>query len=209
MEILSIRKGFASDHSSTSYEFLAVDKPLGNVEKAAISKLSSRVTPTARRASFIYHSEFGDLPNGWKPLVEKYYDLMYGESYGTWTLVFAFPAAPSQIEELEKYVFDDGESQVIEVHQAKGRATVVVYCYLEPDESLFKRDKLDNISCTGLFTLMMQIRKQLINGDYRALYALWEKYYPGDEGMPPKPKELDSGLDVISNFSSVLADSEY
>jgi hypothetical protein len=80
---------------------------------------------------------------------------------------------------------------------------------LEPDESLFKRDKLDNISCTGLFTLMMQIRKQLINGDYRALYALWEKYYSWDEGMPPKPKELDSGLDVISNFSSVLADSEY
>jgi len=77
MKILSIRKGFTADHSSTSYEFYAIDKVLDSKEQAAVSVLSSRVNPTGRRASFIYHGEWSDLPGGWEPLMEKYYDAMW------------------------------------------------------------------------------------------------------------------------------------
>jgi hypothetical protein len=200
MQILSVRKGFASDHSSTSYEFLAVDKPLEAAEKAKVSRLSSRVSPTARRASFVYNSEFSDIPNGWEPLVEQYYDLMYSESYGTWTLAFGFPAAPGQLDELQKYAFDNGDEQIIEVQSSGNRAIVVVYCHLEPFESLFKRAKQDDISCTGLFALMIRVRKQLMSGDYRALYALWEKYGNEDELDDEDDFDDDDDFDEDDDF---------
>jgi len=45
MKILSIRKGFTADHSSTSDEFYAIDKVLDSKEQSAVSALSSRVNP--------------------------------------------------------------------------------------------------------------------------------------------------------------------
>ncbi|UCH00672.1 MAG: hypothetical protein JSU78_01500 [Deltaproteobacteria bacterium] len=42
MKILSIRRGFQADHSSTSYEFFAVEKPLNRSQREAVSDLSSR-----------------------------------------------------------------------------------------------------------------------------------------------------------------------
>ena len=71
MRIISIRKGFASDHSSTSYEFLAVDKPLGKKEKDAVGALSGRASPTSRRVSFSYHVDGYDIPGGWRVLMDK------------------------------------------------------------------------------------------------------------------------------------------
>ncbi|PIV52650.1 MAG: hypothetical protein COS17_08155, partial [Elusimicrobia bacterium CG02_land_8_20_14_3_00_37_13] len=85
MRILSIRKGFQADHSSTSYEFFAIDKPLTRSERENVAKLSSRARPTKRRVSFIYHGDWNDLPGGWEQLMEKYYDVMYSESYDWWT----------------------------------------------------------------------------------------------------------------------------
>ena len=64
MKIIAVHRGFASDHSSTSYEFLALDKPLGQKARRGVSALSSRATPTQRRVSFIYHAEGYDIPGG-------------------------------------------------------------------------------------------------------------------------------------------------
>lgn len=57
MKIIAVHRGFACDHSSTSYEFLAVDKPLDEKARRAVSSLSRRANPTRRRVSFIYHAE--------------------------------------------------------------------------------------------------------------------------------------------------------
>jgi len=106
MRILSVRRGFLADHSSTSYEFLAIKNPLGAEARAAVSRLSSRARPTARRVSFIYHAEGYDLPGGWGPLLFKYYDVMYSESYGWWTFAVAFDTTnKSLISKLKKYAF--------------------------------------------------------------------------------------------------------
>jgi len=107
MKILSVRRGFLADHSSTSYEFLAVDKPLGAKAQAAVSRLSSRASPTARRVSFIYHAEGYDIPGGWEPLLLKYYDVMYSESYDWWTLAVAFNTREKAlVAKLSRYEFD-------------------------------------------------------------------------------------------------------
>mgnify|MGYP007113716346 CR=1 FL=1 len=47
MKIIAVHKGFACDHSSTSYEFLAVDKPLSQKARRDVSSLSSRAAGTA------------------------------------------------------------------------------------------------------------------------------------------------------------------
>jgi len=51
MEIISIRRGFASDHSSTSYEFLALGRPLDKEDRAAVASLSSRARPSRHSVS--------------------------------------------------------------------------------------------------------------------------------------------------------------
>lgn len=107
MKILSVRRGFLADHSSTSYEFLAIDKPLDARAKAAVSKLSSRASPTSRRVSFIYHAEGYDIPGGWEPLILKHYDVMYSESYDWWTLAVAFDTKDKAVlSKLEEYAFE-------------------------------------------------------------------------------------------------------
>ena len=106
MEILSIRRGFASDHSSTSYEFLAVDKPLSKKDRSEVSRLSRRADPSARRVNFTYNVDGYDIPGGYEKLMANYYDVMYREEYSWWTLVIAFETSYEQYKELCAYEFD-------------------------------------------------------------------------------------------------------
>jgi hypothetical protein len=215
MKILSVRRGFASDHSSTSYEFLAVDKKLGKEERAEVSKLSSRVNPTARRADFIYHAEGYDIPGGWENLMERYYDVMYSESYDWWTLALAFNAKPGQYEKLLPYEFADADDLGISISKKGARIIVLISCRIElgwcPDEYGYdegdeEEDETDAIE-TGdeLLDVLVQVRKQIIAGDYRALYAVWEKYGDEDaENPPPKPKAKKTDEKVVDDFEGML-----
>jgi len=215
MKILSVRRGFASDHSSTSYEFLAVEKPLGKNERAEVSKLSSRVHATARRANFIYHVDGYDIPGGWEKLMEQYYDVMYSESYDWWTLAIAFKASPGQYEELLPYEFSDADDLGVEVSKKDERMIVTIHCRIELGMSYsdqygdyYEDEDNENGGINtddDLLNVLVQIRKQIISGDYRALYAVWEKYGDDDsEEFPSKPRERKTGEDIIRNFESLL-----
>ena len=220
MKILSIRQGFASDHSSTSYEFLSVDKPLNKKDRSEVSKLSSRVHPTARRANFIYHVDGYDIPGGWEKLMERYYDVMYSESYDWWTLAMAFNAAPGQHEEIRVYDFVGVDELGIGILGNEQRIIVTIHCaidsgcmdneyYDDDDYEYEEADDEDALFETSdeLLNILTQIRNQLISGDYRALYAVWEKYgNKEDENPPPKPnpKNLQTGEEIIKKFKNML-----
>jgi len=224
MKILSLRRGFASDHSSTSYEFLAVDKPLGKDAKAAVSRLSSRTRPTSRRASFIYHADGYDIPGGWEPLMAKYYDVMYSESYDWWTFAFGFDVTPAQLQQLHQYEFDGSNDLGIGVSSEDGRAIVTINCTLDSGElyHLQDNDRYYDEDCDdyddfdedsenevyfgdGLLDMLTQIRQQLANGDYKALYAVWEKYGDGnEENSPPAPAHQEMGGKLISEFKELM-----
>jgi len=49
--------------------------------------------------------------------------------------------------------------------------------------------------------LLTDIRRQLVEGDYRALYAVWEEYgYETEDSRdkePPVPSHKDTGEDLI------------
>ena len=218
MKILSLRRGFASDHSSTSYEFLAVEKPLGKEARAAVSKLSRRVRPTGRRAHFIYHAEGYDIPGGWEPLMMQYYDVMYCEDYDWWTLAMAFDAAPGQHEALLPFEFAGMDDLGISISKNGRRIIVAIHCMLEADFSdpdyydYDDDDEADDENDTlatddELLNMLTQVRRQIIEGDYRALYAVWEKY-GDDDNPPPKPKSQKRGAETIANFKSMLSRME-
>jgi len=215
MKILSVRKGFQADHSSTSYEFLAIDKTLEQSERKAIAKLSSRARPTKRRVSFIYHGDFNDLPGGWEPLMKKYYDVMYSESYDWWTSVFAFNTSQKTIDKIKKYGFSGSDDLGVTVDSKGDRAIISIYCRLNAEMVCFndgvcddyyeeEEDEEDEEFDTmrpndNLLNLLAQNREYLKKGDYRLLYGVWKKYGSGlkDDGPPdlsginklPKPTE--------------------
>ena len=186
MKILAVHKGFACDHSSTSYEFLAVDRPLDVKAKAEVSSLSSRACPTDRRVSFIYHAEGYDIPGGWEALMRDHYDVMYSESYDWWTFAMAFDAPKAEQEALGQYEFAGVDELGVSIGCDDSRVTVTVSCRIDSsvlyaltedeyeghghdyDEDYDDEDEDFAESGNGLLDLLSQVREQLIAGDYRA-----------------------------------------
>ncbi len=227
MKILSVRRGFVADHSSTSYEFLAVDKPLGAKARAAVAGLSSRARPTKRRVSFIYHAEGYDIPGGWEPLLFKHYDVMYSESYDWWTLAVAFDAdSETLVSKLERYAFEDTEGLGVHVRRKKGRVLVTISCRLHADalapagwddayddEQQEEHDQGSGpIVATGdslLLDLLASVRSCLMRGWFEPLYAVWQQY--GEENdedeapaAPPRPRKSARAKAVATELAGML-----
>lgn len=226
MRIISIRKGFQADHSSTSYEFLAVDKKLDAKQRRAVAKLSSRADPTNRRVSFVYNSEWHDLPGGWEPLMTTYYDVMYSESYDWWTLAMAFNASENLVKRLNDYEFDGIDDMGVRVAEDNGRVVVSISCRLDPDPEYFgggersryyedyydedeeaDADDEDDFTTSddSFLDLLSENRTLLMKGDYRLLQGVWERY--GDENECPQNAQSMNDLPKpIANLVAMLAD---
>ena len=229
MKIIAVHRGFACDHSSTSYEFLAVDKPLDEEARHDVASLSSRADPTQRRVSFVYHADGYDIPGGWQSLMREHYDVMYSESYGWWTFAMAFDAPKEQQEALGRYEFSGVDELGVSVSCDDSRVTVAIHCHAnhdslyefedgfedygygfeeeEEDEGDEESGPADLDSGDGLLDLLSRVRQRLIEADCRALYAVWEVYGDGDgEDAPPRPPDGDEGRDVAEEFQALLAD---
>ncbi len=224
MKILSIRKGFQADHSSTSYEFFAIEKPLSRSEREKVASLSSRARPSRRRVSFVYHGEWSDLPDGWESLMEKYYDVMYSESYDWWTLAMAFDADQKTIKEIERYEFRGTDDLGVSVDSKGNRVIVTIYCRLSPEfhannnsdydyyEDEEEEDELEEAieSEDSLLNLLAQNREYLKNGDYRLLYGVWQEYgFESEEEefegeVPLEPPKMDKLPQSIKYLLSAL-----
>jgi hypothetical protein len=228
MKILSVRRGFLADHSSTSYEFLAVDKPLGSKARAAVRHLSSRVRPTARKASFVYQAEGCDIPGGWGALMVRYYDVMYSESYDWWTFAIAFNTTNKDlVSRIRKYEFRGIEGLGLDVHYHNKRLVVTVHCrmdsnqlyyYVDPnaDDMWFGEKYETEANGTSgwiddrLLDLLVRIRDRLKRGDCQALYTVWETYGFDDDddeskkGLP-RPRKTKAGSPVAEELAHLLA----
>ncbi len=229
MKILSIRKGFQADHSSTSYEFFAIDKPLNHSERQDVARLSSRARPTRRRVSFVYHGDWSDLPGGWASLMRKYYDVMYSESYDWWTLAMAFDTDKETIDKIRQFDFDGPDGMGVSVESIENRVIVSIFCHLSPgfdfgDEYDYYEDEYDEDeeeenfeiedtieSEDYLLNLLAENRNYLKKGDYRLLYGAWQKYglepeeeEDFDEDIPPEPPDMDDLPKPIETLISIL-----
>ena len=215
MEILSVRRGFLADHSSTSYEFLAVDRPLDTRARAAVSRLSSRACPTSTRVSFQYHGDWNDLPGGWEPLMRRHYDAMYLESYDWWTLAVAFDTTDDAlVERISAFAFEGLDELGVHVEHEDGRIVVTISCRIAAellidaetyDRRCYDEDELDDDADNTLLDLLERLRACLRAGDCAPLYAVWDVY--GDDESPPRSEEGAEGADVADELSMLLTRS--
>ena len=192
MKIISIKKGFTADHSSTSYEFLAIDEPLDKEARNDVGSLSSRTNPTAHRASFIYHAEGYDLPREWEELMKEYYDVMYRESYGWYTISLAFNMPESKQREVTIYDFRGIEDMGVFVRTYGERVIVKIYCMLDQSSIPYKetsyndnyyyeyKDEEKDVEDLELddpfLEFLKDIREDILDGNYEVLDAIWDAY---------------------------------
>jgi len=144
------------------YEFQTIDRPLTDEEESYISSLSSRVKLSPTRAVFTY--SYGDLRANSKKLVAEYFDAhLYLANWGTKQLIFRFPKALVDVEEMQKYCLED----VVSLHLIDD--VVVLDLIWNEEGGGFWIDDDDE----SLLSSMLRLREQILQQDYRLLYLAW------------------------------------
>jgi hypothetical protein len=198
MRILRLRRGFQADHSSSSYLFYAVDRPVSAEGRAAARRYSSRAEVHDRT---VRYQKWGDSdlnPEAYKALMGAHYDIMVSESYDWWTLMIALPKTPQAQAMLAPFADARGyDDQGVEVEDYGKRLVVVVYCAFEGNGVEFAgydEDALEN-----LVDLLVEVRAELLDGDPSFLEAVASFYGGGDEEetdgerpAAPPPDALDA-----------------
>lgn len=170
------------------YEFQAIDRPLTQEERAAISQLSSRVKPTATSASFTY--SYGNFRGDPKQVLARYFDIMYYiANWGTQQLMFRFPTSLINREAIELYCIDDYISLSF-----AGDWAILDWEFSQ--EEGFN----DWIEGEGILSELIGLRQEILQQDYRGLYLAWLKAIDLSEGYididktqlePPLPPGLN------------------
>src|ERR1017187_8155853 len=137
------------------YEFLALDKPLTDKQRAELRKLSSRAEITATR--FVNEYSYGDFRGSPEKLMERYFDaFLYLANWGTRRLMLRFPRALLDAEVPRQYCHTDAAS-VIETSDH-----VIISLYLDRDPDNYWVEADDRLGPT------VQARSDPATGELRA-----------------------------------------
>ena len=198
MRILSLRHGFEADHSSSTYEFFALDK-LTPEQRAAVQDLTGE--SPRRHLSFQYMGDWSDLPSGWKnQLLTLGYDIMVSESYDWWAVYLSLPHDPGLLEQLAQYECDsDGNGSSSDVVGER----MILYFGMQLDYGA-AYDAFGENPFRGLADLFKKVRDELLAGDLSAAWAMYETYGGGENGEPEPMEPLSDSaqtlLDVMESY---------
>ena len=198
MRILSLRRGFEADHSSSTYEFFAFDR-LTPEQCAAVRDLTGE--SPRRHLSFQYMGDWSDIPHGWTDkLLTLGYDIMVTESYDWWGVYLSLPQDPALLERLPPYECDsDGNG--FDVHTV-GERTILHFGMLLDYDAAY--DALGEDAFEGLAGLFEAVRGNLLAGDLSAVWAMYKTYgtYEDAEPKPVEPlsKSAHTLLDVMECY---------
>lgn len=157
------------------YEFKTIDRPLTKAEKEEISLLSSRVQLSSTRAIFTY--SYGDFRGDPEQVLAQYFDAMfYTANWGTLQLMFRFPKALIDLEQMQKYCIED-RIAVSEINN-----------FVILDISINDEEGFGWIEGEGNLSSLIGLRQEILQGDYRLLYLAWLKAI-----TCPDIDELDEG----------------
>ena len=179
------------------YEFRAIDRSLDAAERDELRRISSRAEITS--TSFVNEYNWGSLKADPARLVESYFDAYLSvTSYGFRELMLRLPLGALDLAAVQPYQTAGG------LHAWETDSHLVLH---------FRPEFEDNTGdayweATDLLDDLVQIRKQLLRGDHRALYLAWlvgaDLYGAADdEPSPPVPSglgELDDALEALSSF---------
>ena len=187
------------------YEFLALDRPLTDKQRAELRKLSSRAEITATR--FVNEYNYGDFRGSPEKLMERHFDaFLYLANWGTRRLMFRFPRALLDAEVARQYCHTDAASVI----ETSDHVIISLYLDRDPDDYWVEAD--DRLGP------MVQARSDLAAGDLRLLYLGWllgaqwadeDDEDAVDDTEPPVPAglgDLSASLRAIADFLEIDKD---
>ena len=126
MRILRIRPGFQADHSSSSYLFYAVDKPVSEAGQRVAHRFSSRADVDENYARYQKWGDYELNTQAFPALLGAHYDVMASESYDSFTLMIAMPKTPQMVALLQPFHdLDDAEYRRLDVYDYGKRLAVI------------------------------------------------------------------------------------
>lgn len=183
------------------YEFLAVDRPLSEAQRAQLRALSTRAEITATR--FTNEYQWGDLKGDPRKMMERYFDAhLYFANWGTRRLMLRVPRAALDTKTAEQYFCGETAATLA----VTGEHLIIdLYADREPDDYWEETPDLGS---------MVGVRSELIAGDRRLLYLAWLFAVQHDElddeaTEPPVPAglaELSAPLEAIVEFLEIDED---
>jgi hypothetical protein len=183
------------------YEFLAVDRPLSEAQRAQLRALSTRAEITATRFSNEY--QWGDFRGDPRKMMEQYFDAhLYFANWGTRRLMLRVPRAALDTKTAEQYLYGDTAASFT----VTGEHLIIdLYADREPDDYWEETPDLGS---------MVGVRSELIAGDCRLLYLAWLFAVQHDEvddeaTEPPVPAglaELSAPLEAVVEFLEIDED---
>ena len=183
------------------YEFLALDRPLTDKQRAELRSLSTRAEITATRFVNEYH--WGDLKGDPRKMMERYFDaFLYLANWGTRHLMFRLPRGVLDEQTADLYCYTDAASLL----ETNDHLIVSLYADRDPDEYWDETH--------GELAAMVQARSELAAGDLRLLYLGWLLAVQSDDvddedTEPPVPAglgDLSASLEAIVDFLEIEKD---
>ncbi len=189
MQILSLRRSFDADHSSSSYEFFAL-KALTTDQRAAVQRLTGG--SAGRHLSFHYQGEWRDMPAEWPDqLLTSGYDIQVSESYDWWNVYLSMPHDPVLLARLKAFECEaDGNGFEVRVVGER----MVLRFGMQMDYSAAYGAFGEN-AFRGLANLFKAVRTELLAGDLSAVRAAYETYGFGEA-------EEDSESEAVEPLSA-------
>ena len=196
MRILSMRRGFDADHSSSTYHFFAIDR-LTAGQRQAVQALTGE--SARRRLRFHYGGDWS-LPDGWDDkLLTLGYDVMVSESYDWWAVYLSLPRDPELLDRLAAYECDlDGNGLFL--HTVGERMIVSFGMQLNYSAAYgaFGEDPFE-----GLADLFEKVRGDLLAGDLSAAWAVYQTYGLDDEEGPEPVEPLSRSARTLLDIMEV------
>jgi len=199
MRILSIRRSYEADHSSSSYEFFAFDQ-LTAPQRATVRELTGE--SARQHLRFHYQGEWRDIPSDWPgKLLTMGYDVLVSESYDWWGVDLALPQDLALMERLKPYLCEsDGRGLYVRVVGDRMIVSLGMHMDYSAAYGAFGEDPFE-----GLADLFERVRDELLSGDLSAAWATYQTYGGYDEDDGPEPAEplsrsASTLLSIMANY---------
>ena len=179
------------------YEFQAIDHPLTNQQIRELRAYSSRAEITS--ASFTVEYNWGDFNGDPLKWMEKYFDaFVHVANWGTRWLMLRVPKHLAGLDIASEYCVDEYLS-----YTTKGEHVIVSF---RTDD-----EEPDWTDGEGWLASLIQLRADLMRGDYRCLYLGWLCSIQGsdfeDDALEPPPPaglgNLSAPLLRLADFLSI------
>ena len=145
------------------YDFRSIDRPLTREERKEITSLSSRADVTSSQAKFVYH--YGDFRGDAEELMITHFDMMlYVANWGSRRLIFRIPSSLVDITQLDAFFI----SEEIDFWLSKDKQYIILDLNFNDEDGCG-----DWIEGDGLLDELIDLREELIQGDFRILYLAW------------------------------------